>query len=45
MLYDKRINMKLSDNIANRCCDFALLEEKYKEYIKNLIKQIKKYEE
>lgn len=34
MLYDKRINMKLSDNIANRCCNFALLEEKYKEYIK-----------
>ena len=32
ILYNKRINNKLSNNIKNRCCDYKLLEEKIKEY-------------
>ena len=31
-LYDKYINGTLDKNIANRCCNFKLLEEKCKEY-------------
>ena len=31
-LYDKYINGTLDKNIAKRCCDFKLLEEKCKEY-------------
>lgn len=33
-LYLKRMDNKLSENIAKRCCDFRLLEEKCKEYEK-----------
>lgn len=36
-LYDKRINLELSNKIADRCCDFVLLEEKCIEYIRNRI--------
>ena len=31
-LYDKYINGTLDKNIAKRCCNFKLLEEKCKEY-------------
>lgn len=31
-LYDKYINGTLNDNVAKRCCNFKLLEEKCKEY-------------
>ena len=31
-LYDKYINGTLDQNIAKRCCNFKLLEEKCKEY-------------
>lgn len=33
-LYDKYVNGTLDKNIANRCCNFKLLEEKCKEYNK-----------
>ena len=33
-LYNKRITNKLPKEICDRCCDFLLLEEKCKEYIK-----------
>ena len=33
-LYDKYIDSTLDKNIANRCCNFKLLEEKCKEYNK-----------
>ena len=32
-LYNKRINQELPTKVANRCCDFSLLEEKYKDFI------------
>lgn len=31
-LYDKYVNGTLNANIAKRCCNFPLLEEKCKEY-------------
>lgn len=31
-LYEARIDSKLKTNVANRCCDYKLLEEKCKEY-------------
>lgn len=34
-LYDKYISGTLNQNIAKRCCNFKLLEEKCKEYNKN----------
>ena len=33
-LYDKYVNGTLDKNIAKRCCNFKLLEEKCKEYNK-----------
>ena len=35
MLSQKIINGKLNHNIAIRCCNFTLLEEKCKEYNEN----------
>lgn len=32
VLYNKRINNKLSDSVKNRCCNYKLLEEKTREY-------------
>lgn len=34
-LYDNYVNGKLNHNIAIRCCNFTLLEEKCKEYNEN----------
>ena len=34
-LYDKYVDGTLDDNIAKRCCNFKLLEEKCVEYNKN----------
>ncbi len=34
-LYDKYIDGSLNENIAKRCCNFRLLEEKCREYIEN----------
>lgn len=31
-LYNKRIHNLLNENVASRCCDFKLLEEKCLEY-------------
>ena len=33
-LYLKRIQNKLPENMVRRCCDFVVLEEKCREYIK-----------
>lgn len=35
MLYNKRINNKLTNSLKNRCCNYKLLEEKINEYNKN----------
>ena len=35
-LYDKYVNGKLPTNIAKRCCNFKLLEQKCKEYNKKM---------
>ena len=35
-LYDNYVNGKLNHNIAIRCCNFTLLEEKCKEYNENI---------
>ena len=35
ILYNKRINNKLSNSVKNRCCNYKLLEEKSKNYNTN----------